>query len=90
MNKLTTALAFLAGILGGIASRYVSPPSVHAESHPKELRAQNFVLVNERGSTLGIFSEEAGRPVLRLFDANGREIWSAGGKLNARSAAMGK
>jgi hypothetical protein len=90
MSKLAVAIAFVAGVFGGITSRYLLPQVVHAESYPKELRAQNFVLVNERGSIVGAFSEDEGRPVLRLFDANGREIWSAGGRLHRGSGALGK
>jgi len=90
MSKSTVALAFAAGLLGGVASRYVSLQPVHAESLLREVRAQSFVLVNEQGTVLGTFSEESGRPVLKLLDGSGREIWAAGGKTGVRSTALGK
>jgi hypothetical protein len=66
MRKRTVVLAFAAGLLGGIASRYVTPEMVHADSIPREVRAKSFVLVNEQGTLLGTFTEEAGRPSLKL------------------------
>lgn len=90
MSKATVLFAFAAGLLGGVASRYLSPQPVHAENSSKEVRAQSFVLVNGRGTVIGTFSEEAGRPVLRLFDGSRHEIWSAGGRTSIRAAALGK
>lgn len=90
MSKTTVAFAFAAGLLGGLASRYLSPQPVHAESNPREVRAQSFVLINEQGVVLGTFSEEAGQPVLKLLNANGREVWRAGGKSTVRVSALGK
>jgi len=91
MRKPTVAIAFAAGLLGGVASRYLSPQPVRADSIPKEMRAQSFILVDERGNVLGTLREEsAGRPVLELFDAKGAQIWSAGGKVIAPTVALGK
>lgn len=90
MNKRIVVIAFAAGVMGGVISHYVSPPLVHAESSPREVRAQSFVLINERGTVVGTFSEEADRAVLKLFDAHGEEIWRAGGKRNGQTALLGK
>jgi len=90
MSKATVTLAFAAGLLGGVASHYLSPQPVHAESYPREVRAQSFILVNEQGMVLGTFSEEAGRPALKLFDRKRREIWSVGGKPSVPAAVLGK
>jgi len=61
MNKRNIVLSFAAGLLGGAISYYVSPQLVHAESQaPKELRAQSFILVNEKGTILGTLSDEGG------------------------------
>ncbi len=91
MSKRNILCAFAAGLLGGIASHYVSPQPAHAESSaPRELRAESFVLVNEKGLVIGTLTDEAGRPALKLFDERGREIWSAGGKIGIRTAAVGK
>lgn len=91
MNKRNAVLSFAAGLLGGAISHYVTPQLVHAQSQaPKELRAESFVLVNEKGAVLGTLSDEGGRPSLRLFDERGREIWSAGGRIGVRAAALGR
>jgi hypothetical protein len=85
MSKRLVAVAFVAAVLGSAMSHYLWPQSVFAELSPAEIRARKFVLVNEQGSVLGTFAEEANGPALKLFDANGREIWF-GGKLPAGSA----
>ena len=54
MNKRSIVLSFAAGLLGGAISHYLSPQLVHAQSRaPKEIRAENFVLVNAQGNVLG-------------------------------------
>jgi hypothetical protein len=86
MNRtLTLILALAAGLLGGTLSRYVTPTTVLAQGRstaPKEMRAQRFTLVNERGIVLGVFGldspEQGSNPTIRLFDENGREIFRAG------------
>jgi hypothetical protein len=112
MNKtLTLALGLGAGILGGMLTRYIAPPSAHAQDQAavsKEIRAESFTLVDQFNQTAGTFSYEpspgarmllqrppsinqpaprvgTGRIVLR--DANGREIWSAGGNAVIRPAS---
>jgi hypothetical protein len=93
MNKKSVVLAFAAGVLGGMASHYLSPQLVHAQSQAlpaTEIRAASFVLVNEKGVVLGTLAEDAGRPAIRLFDQHGREIWSAGGKIEPRSTSVGR
>jgi hypothetical protein len=77
MSKRIVAAAFAAGLLGGIATQYVWPRPVLADSSAVEIRARKFVLVNERGAVIGTFAEEANGPALKLFDTNGREIWVA-------------
>ena len=82
MKKLNLALALAAGFLGGVLSHYLAPPVVQAESPavPAELRARSFLLVSEKGTVRGTFAlDSQGRPALRLFDATGREVWSAEG-----------
>ena len=82
MKKLNLALALAAGFAGGVLSHSLAPPAVQAETPvaPTELRARSFLLVNEKGAVRGTFALDAnGRPALRLFDANGREVWSAEG-----------
>jgi hypothetical protein len=91
MNKRSIVLSFAAGLLGGAISHYLSPQLVQAQSRaPKEIRAENFVLVNAQGTILGTLTDEGGRPSLKLFDARGQEIWSAGGRIGVRAAALGR
>jgi hypothetical protein len=91
MNKRNVVLSFAAGLLGGTISHYVSPQLVRAQSQaPKELRAESFLLVNEKGIVLGTLSDEGGRPSLRLFDERGREIWRAGGRTDVPTALQGR
>jgi len=92
MNK-TVALALAAGLLGGMLTRYIAPPSAYAQNQapqtaPMEIRAQSFILVDQADHTVGTFSVSPGplgpfgRPIfprIVLRDFNGREIWSAGG-----------
>jgi hypothetical protein len=92
MKKLNLILAVAAGFLGGALSRYVAPPVARADAlvaAPSELRAQSFLLVNEKGAVRGTFSLDAsGNPALRLFDPRGREVWSAEGPVTR--AATGR
>jgi hypothetical protein len=83
MNRtLTLFLALAAGLLGGLLSRYVAPMPVHAQAQmpaPKEIRAQNFVLVNAQGVEVGLMGfNPQGHPVIKLVDERGRTLWSAG------------
>jgi hypothetical protein len=79
-RKLNLALSIAAGLLGGIFYQAVSGTLVRAQNQtvpPKELSAQKFVLVNEQGTTSGVFGfEKDGRPEITLLDAQGRVIWS--------------
>jgi hypothetical protein len=80
VKKLNLALALAAGFAGGALSHYLVPPAIQAETPvaPTELRARSFLLVNEKGAVRGTFALDSnGRPALRLFDVNGREVWSA-------------
>ncbi len=83
MKKLNLALALASGLVGGVVSHYLAPQTVEAQSPAApaaEVRARSFVLVNDKGEVVGRFSAEPGsRPAIRLFDATGREIWSAEG-----------
>jgi hypothetical protein len=106
MNKhLNVVLALVAGLLGGLLTRYIAPPATFAQDQaPKEIRAQSFTLVDTSDRTVGTFTFERvpGGPIFQdgrfgrfpnnqvvpeppvpmrivLRDANGHEIWSAGG-----------
>ena len=74
-----TILAITAGLLGGLASRYISPPAVLAQKDaPKEIQAQNFVLVNSQGNPMGLFGfNPQGKPIIKLVDERGMTIWTS-------------
>jgi hypothetical protein len=90
----TVTLALAAGLVGGLLSRYVAPPSAFAQDKAKvtkEVRAQSFTLVDPSDHAVGTFTFEPGplamspNPIpfsaggrVILRDSNGREIWSAG------------
>jgi len=81
-HKLNTIiLAMTAGLLGGLASRYISPSAVFAQAQkaaPKEIQAQNFVLVNAQGNPMGLFGfNPQGKPIIKLVDERGMTIWTS-------------
>lgn len=60
-NKTTIALALGAGIIGGMLTRHVAPPSVSAQDKAlvtREMRAQSFVLVDPADRVVGTFTTE--------------------------------
>ena len=82
--KLSISLALAAGLLGGLVSRYITPPPVLAQAQTqKEIKAQRFVLVDDKNQIVGTFKSAesqngAPTPNVVLVDRNGREIWRAG------------
>jgi len=91
MKKLNIGLSIAAGLLAGVFSHYIWTQPVQAQNQPapnqnqpvpKEVRAQSFVVVNDKGEVQGVltFGEpDKGRTSVKLYDSNGREIFSAGG-----------
>jgi hypothetical protein len=64
-RKLTVLLALVAGILGGLLTRYIAPPAAFAQSQApvtKEVRAQSFTLVDPSNRAVGTFTFESGWP----------------------------
>jgi hypothetical protein len=83
-RKLTVVLALAAGLLGGVLSRYITPPSVDAQTQPApaiEVRSQRFVVVDPQGRVIGTFTgadtKKGDFPKVVLFDPMGNELWSA-------------
>jgi hypothetical protein len=85
--KLPTAafLALLAGLLGGMLSRYIAPVPVLAQNQaaaPRDVRAQSFILTDADGNTVGVFTagpQKLGQKrAIVLLDQDGTQIWSAG------------
>ena len=65
-NKLSIAIALVAGLLGGLLVRYAVPPTAFAQNTapaPKEIRAQSLTLVDSANRTVGTFTTEVGAPV---------------------------
>ena len=83
MKNLNLALSIAAGLFGGILSHYAWTQPVQAQLGPtKEIRAQSFVLVNDKNEVQGTFIFDASEPggtKIKLLDGNGKEIWTAGG-----------
>jgi hypothetical protein len=79
-NRITIALAVVAGFIGGAMSYYVlTPASVHAQTPPTsvatEIRAQKFVLVDENGTPRGAFGIETdGTVQIEVTDPKGK-LW---------------
>jgi hypothetical protein len=60
-HKLSAAIALFAGLLGGVLTRYIAPPTAFAQDQPpipKEVRAQSFTLVDPSDRTIGTFAAE--------------------------------
>ena len=73
-NKLVIAVALVAGLVGGLLTHYIAPPSAFAQivspvgplpppppSGPtvtKEIRAQSFTLVDGQNRTIGTFTTQ--------------------------------
>lgn len=62
MNKaFTVATALVAGLAGGLLTRYVIPPAAFAQDQApitKEIRAQSFTLVDVFDRSIGTFTFE--------------------------------
>ena len=87
MNKLIILGAFAAGLAGGVASRFLLPEAVQAQSAaPKQIRAQSFVVEDAAGRIVGIFASDSigtangSTASIRLLDLGGNEVWRAGGR----------
>jgi hypothetical protein len=92
-RNLTLVLALAAGLLGGFLSRYIAPSSVHAQVQAPdafEIRAQRFSIVDAQGHLIATFTPTKKSSVdsdriyparISLVDAEGQELWSAGGEL---------
>jgi hypothetical protein len=97
-NKLSSALALLAGLAGGLLTRYIAPPPAFAQTQTpvtKEVRAQSFTLVDSSDRAAGTFSVELtphGMSPYRIIlkDANGSVIWTAGGSAIRPAVASSK
>ena len=70
MNRTTIVVALMAGLAGGLISRYISPAPVLAQQPqaqspaPVELRAQRFALVNPNGAVVATFTVDQPKEIL--------------------------
>ena len=81
-DTLRIAFAFVAGLFGGLVAHYVMPLVAYAQNQAaKEVRAQNFTLVDSSDHALGTFTYDRRRRVIVLKDSDGRELWSAGNQI---------
>ncbi len=78
MNKnLSVALALVAGLLGGLLTRYVAPPAALAQDKApitKDIRAQSFTLVDQLDRTVGTFTIDPGPVTTRLLLPNNQVV----------------
>lgn len=81
-TRITTALALLAGLIGGALSHYLfEPMPVRAQATvpvSPEIRAQKFVLVDENGTPRGAFGirTKDDWATLEVTDKSGH-VWQA-------------
>jgi len=68
VNRSTAVVALVAGLAGGVLSRYISPAPVLAQQTqapnpaPVEVRAQRFALLNPDGSVVATFVVDQPKP----------------------------
>lgn len=81
-SRLMITVAIAAGLAGGLLSRFVVPTSAQAQTQaqtgaPNEIRAQSFVLVDQKGTAYGLLGfGPQGQPIIKLLDARGQTLWS--------------
>jgi hypothetical protein len=64
-NKLVIGFALVAGLVGGLLTRYVTPQAAFAQNQTpviKEIRAQSFALVDSSNRVVGTFTSDADGP----------------------------
>jgi hypothetical protein len=70
-QKLNLSLALAAALSGGVLSRYTSVPVLAQAQTQKEMKAQSFVLVDEKNNNVGSFKsatdEISGSPTVVLL-----------------------
>jgi hypothetical protein len=60
-TRLNVGLALVAGLVGGMLTRFVEPPAVSAQNQPQvvqEVRARSFVIVDPENRAVGTFTAE--------------------------------
>src|ERR1700727_477934 len=82
-RKMNLGLSLAVGLLGGFLAHYISPELVHAQTDTvpaKEIKAHDFVLVNDDGTPAGLFGfDKDGKANILLLDAAGKVVWKATG-----------
>jgi len=84
--KANWILCLAAALLGGFVSHFAFSAPVYAQVlriAPREVRAQEFVLVDEKDQPLATFvaRQVRGNEVIEIIGNNGRVLWSVGGPL---------
>jgi hypothetical protein len=74
-KKLNVAVALIAGLAGGMLTRYIAPPIVFAQTQnsavTKEVRAQSFTLVDQYDNVAGTFTAESMGTVRKFTPGDG-------------------
>jgi hypothetical protein len=67
-RKVSLGFVLAAGLLGGVFARYLTPPAVLAQAQVlKEIKAQSFVLTDEKGNIVGTI--KSAPPLLSDLDS---------------------
>ena len=78
MNRnWTIILALAAGLTGGVLSRYIGMPSVHAQTPAPvttEVRAQSFTLVDAEGRVMGTFTSRLVPAGVTILSPDGARV----------------
>jgi hypothetical protein len=84
--KANWILCLAAGLIGGVISHFAVIAPVYAQVlriAPREVRAQQFVLVDDKDQPLATFiaRQVRGNEIIQIIGNNGRVLWSVGGPL---------
>ncbi len=85
-KKFSIALAIATGIISALVTRYITPPPTFAQSQApiaKEIRARSFTFVDESDRMVATLTVDprVTPPRIVFRDADGHEIWGAGGRI---------
>jgi hypothetical protein len=85
-QRLNLVFALAAGLSGGVLSRYIVPVTVFAQTPapaPREIRAQSFIVVDDKSNVVGTFKRSVPKPgetpTVVLLDQDGMEVWRGSG-----------
>jgi hypothetical protein len=88
-TRLILAISLLSGLVGGLASHFALPVTAFAQPPAtpvaQEIRAQNFVLVDDHNRVIGTITSNRSvipprqEPTVVILDREQHEVWRATG-----------